>query len=97
MRSATVLLAEGESFVLGFIQLMDGEKDPRNLRLAFAIVRAILVDFPYERYAQDLFEVTSCYFPISFTAPPNDANAVQPSELRLALRCAPTKGQRRAY
>lgn len=73
---------------MGFVQLMDGEKDPRNLRLAFSIVRRILEGFPYQEDARDLFDITSCYFPVSFTAPVNDPTAVQPHELRLALRFA---------
>ena len=82
------MLQEGDSFVLGYIQLMEGEKDPRNLRLAFSIVKELLAPFPYEAHAQDLFEITSCYFPISFNSPPgaDPRNAVAPEELRDALR-----------
>lgn len=35
----------GKEFVSGYCQLVTGEKDPRNLRLAFSIERVILVEF----------------------------------------------------
>jgi len=41
----------GADFVCGFIQMMDGEKDPLNLMLAFQSVRII---------AQNLQLGTSC-------------------------------------
>jgi DNA repair/transcription protein MET18/MMS19 len=35
----------GQDFVIGFIQAMDGEKDPRNLLLAFSLVKLIIHEF----------------------------------------------------
>lgn len=32
----------GADFTFGFIQVMDGEKDPRNLLVAFQIVRDLI-------------------------------------------------------
>lgn len=32
----------GANFTFGFIQVMDGEKDPRNLLVAFQIVRDLI-------------------------------------------------------
>ncbi|XP_061492259.1 MMS19 nucleotide excision repair protein homolog isoform X2 [Rhineura floridana] len=58
----------GADFTFGFIQVMDGEKDPRNLLIAFQIVRDIIVKgYALGPFAEELFEVTSCYFPIDFT------------------------------
>lgn len=34
-----------EEFISGYLILADGEKDPRNLMLAFAIARVILIEF----------------------------------------------------
>jgi DNA repair/transcription protein MET18/MMS19 len=34
-----------QDFVNGFIQTMDGEKDPRNLLLAFSLVKLIIHEF----------------------------------------------------
>lgn len=35
----------GKDFLSGYCQLVTGEKDPRNLRLAFSIERVMLVEF----------------------------------------------------
>ena len=35
----------GKTFVAGYISLAEGEKDPRNLLVAFAIARVILIEF----------------------------------------------------
>ncbi|XP_013406469.2 MMS19 nucleotide excision repair protein homolog, partial [Lingula anatina] len=78
----------GADFVYNFIQTMDGERDPRNLVLAFNIVPVIVQNFPIGMFAEELFEVTSCYFPIDFTPPPNDPHGVTKDELVLGLqRC----------
>jgi len=39
----------GGDFVYGYIQIMDGEKDPRNLLLAFDLVHVIATNFPIGR------------------------------------------------
>ena len=36
----------GSTFVYGYIQAMDAEKDPRNLVVAFNSVRIIAQNFP---------------------------------------------------
>uniref|UniRef100_A0A4W3IDE9 MMS19 nucleotide excision repair protein n=1 Tax=Callorhinchus milii TaxID=7868 RepID=A0A4W3IDE9_CALMI len=77
----------GADFIFGFIQAMDGEKDPRNLLMAFQISRE-MVTKKYElgAFVEELFEVTSCYFPIDFTPPPNDPHGISQEELILSLR-----------
>ena len=35
----------GSTFLSGYVNLAVGEKDPRNLMLAFAIARVVLVEF----------------------------------------------------
>ncbi|XP_062602289.1 MMS19 nucleotide excision repair protein homolog, partial [Saccostrea cucullata] len=57
----------GNDFVFGFIQSMDTEKDPRNLLLAFHCARTIILNFSLGPFVEEMFEVTSCYFPIDFT------------------------------
>ncbi len=45
-------------FVFGFIQCMDGEKDPRNLILCFQLTSLIIRTIPeFVRFEEDLFEV----------------------------------------
>ncbi|KAB0399964.1 hypothetical protein E2I00_007394, partial [Balaenoptera physalus] len=77
----------GADFTFGFIQVMDGEKDPRNLLVAFRIVRDLISrDYSLGPFVEELFEVTSCYFPIDFTPPPNDPHGIQREDLILSLR-----------
>ncbi|XP_074855441.1 MMS19 nucleotide excision repair protein homolog isoform X2 [Carettochelys insculpta] len=77
----------GADFTFGFIQVMDGEKDPRNLLVAFQIVRdLILKGYVLGPFVEELFEVTSCYFPVDFTPPPNDPHGIQREDLIVSLR-----------
>ncbi|XP_053438842.1 MMS19 nucleotide excision repair protein homolog isoform X4 [Nycticebus coucang] len=77
----------GADFTFGFIQVMDGEKDPRNLLVAFQIVHDLISrDYSLGPFVEELFEVTSCYFPIDFTPPPNDPHGIQREDLILSLR-----------
>ncbi|KAM4716212.1 MMS19 nucleotide excision repair protein homolog isoform 2-T2 [Anableps anableps] len=77
----------GADFVFGFVQSMDGERDPRNLLLAFRIAKnVILREYSMGKFTEELFEVTSCYFPIDFSPPPNDPHGITKEELVQALR-----------
>ncbi|NXF07532.1 MMS19 protein, partial [Smithornis capensis] len=77
----------GADFTFGFIQVMDGEKDPRNLLVAFQIVRDLIAkDYALGPFVEELFEVTSCYFPVDFTPPPSDPHGIQREDLILSLR-----------
>lgn len=42
----------GEEFVTGYINLAEGEKDPRNLLVAFAIARVLLIEFDVKRHIE---------------------------------------------
>uniref|UniRef100_A0A8C9VZR5 MMS19 nucleotide excision repair protein n=1 Tax=Scleropages formosus TaxID=113540 RepID=A0A8C9VZR5_SCLFO len=88
---STELKGLGADFVFGFVQAMDGERDPRNLLLAFQIARNILHrGYELGSFTEELFEVTSCYFPIDFSPPPNDPHGITQQELILALRAVLT-------
>ncbi|XP_076122990.1 MMS19 nucleotide excision repair protein homolog isoform X2 [Alosa pseudoharengus] len=81
----------GSDFVFGFVQSMDGERDPRNLLLAFQIAQKIIVGgYEMGKFTEELFEVTSCYFPIDFTPPPNDPHGITQEDLILSLRAVLT-------
>ncbi|KAK3559804.1 hypothetical protein QTP86_020786 [Hemibagrus guttatus] len=92
----------GPDFVFGFVQAVDGERDPRNLLLAFQIARNIIYrGYDLNQFTEELFEVTSCYFPIDFTpvrripaslsSPPhNDPHGITQQDLILALRAVLT-------
>ncbi|XP_055360358.1 MMS19 nucleotide excision repair protein homolog isoform X2 [Betta splendens] len=81
----------GADFVFGFVQSMDGERDPRNLLLAFQIAKSIIHrGYDLGKFTEELFEVTSCYFPIDFTPPPSDPHGITKDELIQALRAVLT-------
>lgn len=44
-QQSTVLKSMGDQFLSGYIALADGEKDPRNLMIAFAIARVLALEF----------------------------------------------------
>ena len=44
-QQSTVLKSMGDRFLSGYIALADGEKDPRNLMIAFAIARVLALEF----------------------------------------------------
>ena len=83
-----LLLPMGNDFVLGFIQSVDGEKDPNNLMLVFGCVPIIVQNFPLEPFTEDLFETVARYFPIDFTPPrlPLGQKIVTKCQLVNALR-----------
>lgn len=39
-------------FVFGFIQCLDGEKDPRNLMLAFTLIKSIIQEFDIAQHVE---------------------------------------------
>ncbi|TFK51878.1 ARM repeat-containing protein [Heliocybe sulcata] len=73
-------------FVPAYIALVNGEKDPRNLVLCFAIDRVLLLEFNVKNHIEDLFNITFCYFPITFRPPPGDPYGITTDDLKKALR-----------
>lgn len=41
----TALRSMGGKFVTGLVDLVGGEKDPRNLMIVFSVVKVVLVEF----------------------------------------------------
>jgi hypothetical protein len=63
---------QGDDLVYGVCAAIDEEKDPRCLLLAFHIVELLVqlfpdADGPLASCAEDLFDIISRYFPISFS------------------------------
>ncbi|KZV63176.1 ARM repeat-containing protein [Peniophora sp. CONT] len=75
-----------DEFLTGYLILADGEKDPRNLMLAFAVARVILIEFDVTNRIEEMFNITACYFPISFRPPPDDPYGISADDLKAALR-----------
>ncbi|KAG6869217.1 hypothetical protein C0993_009080 [Termitomyces sp. T159_Od127] len=85
-RNRDALKNMGKAFLSGYASLAEGEKDPRNLLVAFAIARVILIEFDIAEHIESLFNITYCYFPITFRPPPNDPYGITTDDLRKALR-----------
>ncbi|WWC65616.1 uncharacterized protein I303_108236 [Kwoniella dejecticola CBS 10117] len=82
----SALKSMGTSFLNSYTKMVDGEKDPRNLMLLFSIDRVILLEFDVKDHIEDFFDITFCYFPITFRPPPNDPYGITADDLKLALR-----------
>lgn len=61
-RNFSVLKKMGKIFLDGYVSLADGEKDPRNLVVAFAIARVILIEFDISAHVEVHFESMSLPF-----------------------------------
>lgn len=85
-RKRKALRSMSAEFVVGFTNLMSGEKDPRNLMLSFSIMRVILEEFDIVSHVTDLFDVVYCYFPITFRPPPDDPTSITTDDLKARLR-----------
>jgi DNA repair/transcription protein MET18/MMS19 len=59
-----VFIECSEEFVLGYIQVLDGERDPRNLVLAFTSVRVIVHNFHFgnAQFIDPVPETRTCRF-----------------------------------
>ncbi len=86
LRKRKALKEYGADFIVGFSGLMNGEKDPRNLMLAFSIMKVIITEFHIVSQVVDLFDVVYCYFPITFRPPKDEPSAITTEDLKLRLR-----------
>ncbi|KAJ1953195.1 hypothetical protein IWQ62_006054, partial [Dispira parvispora] len=82
----SILRTKYPTLVDGFVQAMDGEKDPRNLMLCFRAFSIVAETFDVNDQAEDMFELVFCYFPITFRPPPGDTLGITAEDLKLALR-----------
>ncbi|KAH0836552.1 ARM repeat-containing protein [Lanmaoa asiatica] len=80
------LKSMGEQFLSSYAALVSGEKDPRNLLIAFKIARVILTDFDISKNVENYFDITFCYYPITFRPPPNDPYGINIDDLKDSLR-----------
>ncbi|KAG8685984.1 hypothetical protein FRC09_014429 [Ceratobasidium sp. 395] len=80
------VLKSTPTFLPKYIQLAEGEKDPRNLLVAFNIAKILSLEFNITAHVDDLFDIISCYFPISFKPPPNNPYGITAEDLKSSLR-----------
>ncbi|KAA8914088.1 hypothetical protein TRICI_002985 [Trichomonascus ciferrii] len=80
-------MAKGsQKFISTYVNLTSGEKDPRNLLVSFQISYRILSGMDISNHVEDMFDVTFCYFPITFEPPKNDPYGITSNDLKTALR-----------
>ena len=85
------LAPSGCRLLLGVVRAIDGEKDPRNLVLYLQLLRELIVrceESGADGLAEaldEVFDSMACYFPITFTPPPNDPHQITPHHLLQAL------------
>lgn len=80
---------EGKDFLLGYVKMVQGEKDPRNLMVLFGVDKVLLTEWIMDRsLTEKFFDITFCYFPITFRPPPDDPYGITSDDLKVALRAA---------
>ncbi|KAL5001653.1 RNAPII transcription regulator C-terminal-domain-containing protein [Aspergillus recurvatus] len=82
----SVLHDMGDTSLVGTVDLMTGEKDPRNLMLVFSILKVIMVEWDISRHVELLFDSVYNYFPITFRPPPNDPYGITAQDLKNRLQ-----------
>ncbi|KAI9292152.1 ARM repeat-containing protein [Neoconidiobolus thromboides FSU 785] len=75
-----------DEFFKGLIEAVDGEKDPRNLIIVFNLVKHVITNYNIGKFSKDFFDITFCYFPITFKAPKDDPFSISPITLKEELR-----------
>lgn len=80
------LHVDDTNFMSTFISYFDGEKDPRNLMIAFSNFQVPATEWDLDASAQDLFESVFNYFPITFKPPPDDPYGITAQQLKDRLR-----------
>jgi len=73
------------AFTEAVILATDGEKDPRNLVLAFDLLAKVIRAQNDELRAPELFDRIEAYFPIAFSPPKDDKFKVKPEDLKSKL------------
>eukprot|EP00232_Nephroselmis_pyriformis_P024869 CAMPEP_0182870920 /NCGR_PEP_ID=MMETSP0034_2-20130328/10815_1 /TAXON_ID=156128 /ORGANISM="Nephroselmis pyriformis, Strain CCMP717" /LENGTH=324 /DNA_ID=CAMNT_0025003437 /DNA_START=115 /DNA_END=1085 /DNA_ORIENTATION=+ len=82
-----------DAFVQGVVAAVDGEKDPRCLVLAFEIMALLPAalhgqaagEEALRKNHDEMFDVLTCYFPVSFTPPPGDKRHITRGDLAAPL------------
>ncbi|KAL1965816.1 hypothetical protein VTN77DRAFT_5137 [Rasamsonia byssochlamydoides] len=76
----------GDESLVGIVDLMTGEKDPRNLMVVFSILKVVMVEWDISNHVETLFDSVYNYFPITFRPPPNDPYGITAQDLKDRLQ-----------
>ncbi|TID17506.1 MMS19 nucleotide excision repair protein-like protein [Venturia nashicola] len=77
---------ESPNFTSRLVSYFDGEKDPRNLMVVFSILRVAGAEWDMSAHAQEMFDASFNYFPITFRPPPDDPYGITSQDLKDRLR-----------
>lgn len=70
------LIRQKNDYIQGVINAIEGERDPRNLVKLFTFMPTFVEKYPLDHWADEMFEVFACYYPIDFYPSANDPNAI---------------------
>ncbi|KAF7714366.1 Uncharacterized protein PECH_001931 [Penicillium ucsense] len=76
----------GDTSLVGIVDLMTGEKDPRNLMMVFSIMKVVMMEWDISNHVELLFDSVYNYFPITFRPPPNDPYGITAQDLKGRLQ-----------
>ena len=74
-----------KEYLHGFLQCVEGETNPRNLKVIFDCWTILLTHLDCSIFLEDIFETLSCYFPIDFNQPKNNPHSVTREDLSAGL------------
>ncbi|QDS68336.1 hypothetical protein FKW77_010702 [Venturia effusa] len=77
---------QSADFTSRLVSYFDGEKDPRNLMVVFSILRVAGAEWDMSAHAQEMFDASFNYFPITFRPPPDDPYGITSQDLKDRLR-----------
>ena len=80
------LKALGVESATGIVEIVNGEKDPRNLMIIFSILEVVIAEWDVAPLSEALFDSVFCYFPITFRPPPGDPYGITAADLKARLR-----------
>jgi len=74
-------------FIRGFLNMFEGEKDPRNLLVCLQCLELMVTKFSATKLdvlSEEIFQGVACYYPISFTPP--KGSTITPDDLMVVQR-----------
>ncbi|KAJ8365351.1 hypothetical protein SKAU_G00141820 [Synaphobranchus kaupii] len=87
VHAQSLMLKERSCVYNILINLMETrEEELKGLGADFIAGNIVHQGYELGKFTEELFEVTSCYFPIDFSAPPNDPHGITQEDLILSLR-----------
>ncbi|OAL74570.1 DNA repair/transcription protein [Trichophyton violaceum] len=89
-KSREAMREMNDESLIGIVDLVSGERDPRNLMIVFSILKVVMMEWDISGHTQDLFDAAYNYFPITFRPPPNDPYGVTAQDLKDRLQACIT-------